>query len=244
MIGTLIESAAARQRRRGGSVVSVAVHTLVIGALVVGSATGTTVHRAPPRVVEGLKYVKTVQPPEPVHTANRRAPGGPSVPDPQTVALPVTAPVIDFGNVPIGLPPVDAKLFDPSAGDGLRDLARGGPLGGSPGGSPDGLGAPGRVLDARGVDRVAALVRPVPEPRYPEVLRGAHVEGRVVVRAIVDTLGRVESGSLTILTADHDAFAESVRQVATRLRFTPALVEGRKVRMLIELPFEFRLKDR
>jgi hypothetical protein len=34
-----------------------------------------------------------------------------------------------------------------------------------------------------------------------------------------------------------------VRAVLPSLRFTPAEIGGRKVRMLVDLPFEFRLND-
>jgi periplasmic protein TonB len=67
--------------------------------------------------------------------------------------------------------------------------------------------------------------------------------GRVVVRLIVDTVGRVEPASVVIRESSHDLFAQAVRAVLPSLRFVPAEAGGRKVRMLVDLPFEFRLNE-
>lgn len=95
---------------------------------------------------------------------------------------------------------------------------------------------------AETVDKVAAMVLP-PRPRYPDQLRAAGVTGRVIVRLVVDTAGRVEPGSVMIRESSHDLFAEAVRAVLPSLRFVPAEAGGRKVRMLVDLPFEFRLRE-
>jgi protein TonB len=58
---------------------------------------------------------------------------------------------------------------------------------------------------------------------------------------VVDTLGRVEAQSIVIREAAHDLFATAVRAVLPALRFRPAEAGGHRVRMLVELPFEFRL---
>jgi protein TonB len=92
------------------------------------------------------------------------------------------------------------------------------------------------------VDRPAALLSP-PRPRYPETLRAAGVTGRVVVRLVVDTLGRVELASISVRASSHDLFTDAVRAVLPALRFSSAEAGGRKVRMLVDLPFEFRLNE-
>jgi protein TonB len=90
------------------------------------------------------------------------------------------------------------------------------------------------------VDRIARLLTE-PRPHYPEQLRSAGVSGRVVVQFTVDTLGLVEPGSVVVREAAHELFADAVRAVLPALRFRAAEAGGHRVRMLVELPFEFRL---
>jgi protein TonB len=92
------------------------------------------------------------------------------------------------------------------------------------------------------VDRAAALLT-APRPRYPDQLRAAGVTGRVVARFVVDTTGRVEPTSVVIRESSHELFTRAVRAALTSLRFAPAEVGRRKVRMLVDLPFEFRLNE-
>lgn len=93
------------------------------------------------------------------------------------------------------------------------------------------------------VDREVVPLRGV-APRYPSMLASASVEGTVVMQFVVDTLGRVESGSLDVLRADHPLFEQSVREALGRMRFVPAEAGGRKVRQLVEQPFTFALARR
>jgi outer membrane biosynthesis protein TonB len=65
------------------------------------------------------------------------------------------------------------------------------------------------------------------------------VAGRVVARFVVDTLGRVEPGSVQVVAADHPLFAATVREALGAMRFRPARAGGVRVRQLVELPFAF-----
>jgi protein TonB len=121
-------------------------------------------------------------------------------------------------------------------------LGRQASFGEPPGGRAPGSSPGDEPATAGNVDRAAALLAP-PRPRYPDQLRVAGVTGRVVVRLVVDTMGRVEPASVVIRESSHDLFAQAVRAVLPSLRFTPAAAGGRKVRMLVDLPFEFRLND-
>lgn len=91
---------------------------------------------------------------------------------------------------------------------------------------------------------VDVAVRPLggaPVPKYPERLRSAHVEGRVNVRFIVGTNGRVESGSIKILDSPDPAFSEEVRRVLLSTRYSAAQAGGKKVRQIVEQTFTFKL---
>jgi TonB family protein len=80
-----------------------------------------------------------------------------------------------------------------------------------------------------------------PIPVYPELLRRAGVEGRVLLQAIVDTTGRVDTASLKVLSSPNPGFNESARQWLSRAIFRPARVHGRIVRSLVNLPIDFKI---
>ncbi|GAC1516975.1 MAG: hypothetical protein NVS1B4_15420 [Gemmatimonadaceae bacterium] len=83
--------------------------------------------------------------------------------------------------------------------------------------------------------------RPVgvnPPPPYPAVHRDGR-QGRVVVIAMVDTLGAVDARSVRVVSATDNAFAESVLGVLPSWHFEPAVVRGCKIAREIRLPFDF-----
>ena len=77
------------------------------------------------------------------------------------------------------------------------------------------------------------------EPRYPEALRQAGIEGSVTVTYIVDPSGFVEPGSIRIVSSDQPAFAEAVATSVGQARFTPGRVRGRAVRVLVRQIIRF-----
>ena len=79
------------------------------------------------------------------------------------------------------------------------------------------------------------------QPRYPSMLQSAGLEGDVRTQFVVDTVGRVEQGSVRVLESTHEMFTTSVRDALGRARFRPAEVGGRKVRQLVEQTFTFRI---
>jgi protein TonB len=80
-----------------------------------------------------------------------------------------------------------------------------------------------------------------PTPLYPTALRSAQLEGTVVARFVVDTSGRAEPASVSFREASHPLFADAVRQALLRSRYLPAMLNGRKVRQLVEQRFAFSL---
>jgi protein TonB len=78
-------------------------------------------------------------------------------------------------------------------------------------------------------------------PAYPNVLRMAGITGSVVMRAVVDTLGQVEPASIVAVSSANRAFEASARAYILSAHFRPARVRGRAVRVLIQVPVDFRL---
>src|SRR5947207_2577416 len=82
-----------------------------------------------------------------------------------------------------------------------------------------------------------------PTLQYPELLRQAQIQGRVLVQAIIDTLGRAEPPSVKVLQSPNPGFDQSAKSYVAKALFRPARVHGRAVRVLIQIPIDFRLKQ-
>lgn len=80
-----------------------------------------------------------------------------------------------------------------------------------------------------------------PTPVYPALLRAAGVQGRVIVAAVVDTLGQAEAGSVRIVLSDNPGFDAAALATIRAARFRPARMYGRAVRVLVRVPVVFRL---
>ena len=91
------------------------------------------------------------------------------------------------------------------------------------------------------VDEKPALLS-APQLVYPDLLRQAGIQGRVIVRAIIDTMGRAEPNSLTILQSPNPGFDPSVKDYVLKTMFRPARIHGRALRVLIQMPIAFTLK--
>jgi TonB family protein len=89
------------------------------------------------------------------------------------------------------------------------------------------------------VDERAQLVE-APRLIYPDLLRRAGIEGRVVVQLIVGVNGRAEPASVKVLDSPNPGFNQSAINWALNARFRPARVGQRPVRVLVSLPVEFR----
>lgn len=234
MLNVLLESRARGQRRSGGALLSVAVHLSIIAAVAVGTVTAT-----PAPKLEKPKAVVIVQPitrharvvTEQEVNRSSRTPAPPS----DVVIRHVVVP--DF--VPRGLPPIDVAHGSP--GDSIV-------IGGTS--SPGGLaGAVGSVFDNGGngsnewnANEVLMHIVTAAKPRYPESLRSAGIDGRVLVEFAVDTAGRVDLGTLKILSSTHELFTRAVKDALPGVRFRPAEVGGKHVTALAQMPFEFQVR--
>lgn len=93
------------------------------------------------------------------------------------------------------------------------------------------------------ITKDAAFAPGSPFPKYPDILKQAGVEGKVVVGFVVDTTGLADVNSVRLFSSSHKLFAEAVVAEIPNMRFTPALVDGRKVRQLLMEPFVFAMSD-
>lgn len=216
----------------------------------------------PPRKV----YVAPERLPEPKKAPPSKAPRvaqprATPPPPPRPVVAPapqprMTVPVIAPIKVPTSLPAIDLKAT-PTVSDAelaravdavkptenlTGRAAKASSDGDVEGGSKKGLGSgdAGRAYSENQVDRAVQMTRAA-TPRYPDALKSVSVEGQVQVRYIVDARGRVEPGSIQVLSTTHKLFAEAVREALLNSRFRPAEAGGHPVRQLVEQPFIFKL---
>ncbi len=92
--------------------------------------------------------------------------------------------------------------------------------------------------------QVEKPARPNPQnapPTYPDMLRSARIEGRVLAQFVVDTTGAVELSTFKILKSPHDLFSNAVHLALPNMLFSPAEIGGVKVRQLVQMPFTFTL---
>jgi TonB family protein len=81
-----------------------------------------------------------------------------------------------------------------------------------------------------------------PLPRYPDSLKAARIEGRVILRYIVGTDGRVEGGSVQVLSSTRKEFEEPAIEAIRQSTFRPAKLKGVAVRQMVEQVVRFTLK--
>jgi len=76
--------------------------------------------------------------------------------------------------------------------------------------------------------------------RYPEIALQSGMEGRVVVKVLVNTDGSIKRiGGIS----GPEIFHEEVRDKIMQLQFTPALMGGQQVKCWVSVPFYFKLKN-
>jgi TonB family protein len=107
--------------------------------------------------------------------------------------------------------------------------------------STAGMGEPRGFAGVVSEEHAEVLTGPLPV--YPDLLRQAGVQGRVVLEAVVDTTGRVLSQSISVVSATHPAFVTPARQALLATLFRPAMVGGTAVRMLVRIPYEFAIRS-
>jgi protein TonB len=234
VFNNLIESKPKKQRSLGATVVSGIFHGAVIVMSVYATAGAVTEDEEP--VVQKVDFVevKKEEPPPP----EEKPPPPPDVvaaPPPPKGFQVLAAPV----DIPDVIPEIDLskKLTneDDFSGKGVAGGVASGVVGGT---------APVNQDQAYFDFQVEKPVAPVPgsgTPSYPDILRSSSVEGQVLAQFTVDTTGRVEIPSFTVISSTHDLFTAAVRNALPRMRFLPAEIGGRKVKQRVQQPFVFNL---
>jgi hypothetical protein len=89
-------------------------------------------------------------------------------------------------------------------------------------------------------DRVPVMATALRLPALPESLRDSEVRtGTVLARFVVDTMGTVIPGSVTIASSPHGLMSAQVCVAILTARFTPAWDDGRHVYARVDMPVRF-----
>ena len=234
MLDVLLESKSVRTRRMGGTLTSVLLHGAIITTLVALGVRPRPIDARTPDAPEGdIIYIPIEHVPE-----APRAHAVSSATTRSSAPVPAPMPLPTLDRVTPGIPPVD--LTAPPITD-QSEFGRGVSTG-TEAGERRGLGGPADgVLEERYVDRAPRILGTPIQPLFPASLRERGVGGRVAVQFVVDTLGKAEMSTLRVVEATDPQFAQSVRAVLPRYRFSAGEAGGRKVRTLVQLPFDFTL---
>jgi protein TonB len=227
MLGTLLESKAKKERSQAGVALSVGAHSVLIGAALYATA------QARPELSKPTEMVRPLYFPPPVHAARSQALATTSA-RVRVSQLRFVPPSIDITVPVVEIPTTFSRPSDFNSG-AVFGATVDGPVRGN---SEGGHNAP-FLTDQ--VEKQVSLEAGAKPPRYPETLRAAGVEGRVVALFVVSERGVVEEGSIRILRSDNPLFDEAVRSALGRMRFVPAEIGGKKVRQLVQMPFLFTL---
>jgi TonB family protein len=106
----------------------------------------------------------------------------------------------------------------------------------------DSLVASLSVYTVDDVDEPASLIRGTGIPQYPDSLRNAGVEGRVLVRVVINSDGTLDPESATLISSTNPLFTSAVQDALATARFKAAILNSRPVRQVMQLPFVFRLE--
>jgi TonB family protein len=221
----LIESKRTKNRKRtfGLNAVSLIAHTVVIAAAVYATLNAGQTDNSV-KVDTALVFVdqpKQEKPPE-------------QQPVQLDVPLKGFQTVVAPDVIPTNIPPVNLQEhFDPKDYSGT----------GVEGGVATGIVPTGNEVFMEAIVEEKPAVLSGPVPVYPELLKQAQITGRVLVQAIVDTLGRAEPNSVKVLQSPNPGFDQSAKNYILKTLFRPARVHGRAVRVLVQIPIDFRLKQ-
>ncbi len=144
----------------------------------------------------------------------------------QTVVVPTV--------IPSAVPPIDLQpKFDPKDYTGI----------GVEGGRADGVPPTESAVCAEAMVEERPALLSAPPPPYPDILKLAGIQGRVLLSAIVDTSGRVEPNSIQIVKSPNPGFDVPARSWVLKALFRPARLHGQAVRVHVTLPIDYSIKQ-
>ena len=225
MFETLLASARRRDRRPVPVMAAAGLHLLLLGTAL------TKAHPAPvrpPIVPDTTVFFLPVTIP-----ASSAAGQPPIIPAAPAIPSIETAPLVTLP----GLPAIDPGQQFAPPGPGSTPAVG---VFGTPG-QPSSVHPISSLVPRPEIDEAASVLL-AGRLRYPPALEAAGLAGRVELEFVVDTVGRVEPGSLTVLSSSAPEFEGAARAAVLDTRFHPARARGHAVRQLVRQSIVFKVR--
>lgn len=75
---------------------------------------------------------------------------------------------------------------------------------------------------------------------YPANLKSRGVGGMVELQFVVDSMGKLEAGSVGVVDATQTALGEAAKKAVTKLEFSPGTLNGAAVKTKVVLPIIYK----
>ncbi|MBI1810018.1 MAG: TonB family protein [Gemmatimonadetes bacterium] len=234
MLNNLLESKPQKQKSVGGTIASGIMHVIIIAVAVQATLNAGQKKETREQKIDFVQ-VKKDEPPPPKDEPKPPPPDVTAAPPPPKGFQVLTAPV----NIPDVLPEIDlSKKLTNEADFTGKGVAGGRDKGVVGGVAPVNSDQP---LFEFQVEKPVMQAPGSAQPRYPDILKSAGVEGEVLAQFVVDTTGRAEVNTFKVLKTSHELFASAVKNALPNMKFLPAEVGGRKVKQLVQQPFVFAI---
>src|SRR6185436_20959927 len=200
MFENLIETKPKKPKTAKQFVISVLIHTALIGGAVYGTLQAKEAIEKPKQEKVEFVEMKKDEPPPP---------DKPPEPPPEVVAAPPPPKGFQVLTAPIKIPDVLPEIDLSKKVTDEADFSGKGVVGGIAKGV--GNGPADQTYFEFQVEKQVSGVPGTVNLRYPDMLRSANVEGEVLVQFVVDTTGRADLSSFKVLKSSHDLFTNSVK---------------------------------
>jgi len=232
MFNQLLESKPRRQKMAGTTITSVIINVTLIALAVYATANAGIKNER--TKAESIKFVEMKKEPPPEKPKE--------VPPKEVVIKPpppkgfqvLRAPV----KIDVKIPEIDLSKSVTNEADFSGKGVKGGVASGVVGGTAI---VTSQTYYEFQVEKPASAAAGNPQPRYPEVLKASGVEGEVLAQFTVLETGRADMDTFKIIRSSNELFSAAVKNVLPKMRFLPAEIGGKKVKQLVQLPFEFKI---
>ena len=229
MFNQLLESKAKRQKMAGGTMFSVVLHTVLIGAAVYATARAGI--KDEKSKAEKIQFVEMKK--EPPKVPDKPPPPKEVVvkPPPPKGFQVLRAPM----RIDIKIPEIDLS----KAITNESDFSGKGVKGGTGTGVVGGVANTNQTYFEFQVEKPAEMLAESPKPKYPSVLESSGIAGEVQAQFVVSSSGKADMDSFKVLKSSNELFTQAVKNVLPRMKFSPAMIGGKPVNQLVQQSFQF-----